>query len=163
MKKLLGFQMGATLALLTLVVSLPALAKPPRHIPSHEDHAYIINSGTRTLPGYRIYVGSDGHLQSVTLQRNGRTSGGRNGSLIPAVSRRFFSDLAHAGPVGSLPTRSNARQNKPDLAPNIRVYIRYHGRQSPDLRRASSLAGERLLQDAKQIIQVLRLPVPDTQ
>lgn len=151
-----------TAASLAFTPSLAAHAKPPRRARAAADYAYVFNSGTGRLPGYRIYVDRSGHLSSATLYQNGRTSGGRRGTLPPAVTRRFFADLAAAGSVDALPMTLSPAVASPNAAPGIRVTIHYHGRLSSDLRQASSGAGETLYQDVKQIVQVLRLPIPDT-
>ena len=78
------------------------------------------------------------------------------------MTRRFFSDLAVAGPVDALPMMPSPAVNADNAAPGIRVTVRYHGRQSSDLRQAGNGAGETLYQDVKQIAQALRLPIPDT-
>ena len=149
------------IALLTLSASLPMQAKTPRHSRAAPllASATITNSGSGSLPGYRIRVTANGHLASVTLLHNGRVSGGRTGLLVSPVTQRFFSDLAHASPVSALPVLPQLT-NAP--APGVRITIRYRGQQSPDLRQAQSEAGRTLYQDALQIIQVLRLPVPNT-
>lgn len=152
------------MTLMALLTNLPAQAKTPRSpraIPS-VDSAVIINSGSQGLPGYRISVARNGRLASVILMRSGRTSSGRKGQISPTVARRFFSDLAQAGPVDALPAQSRSETATPDIAPRVRVIVQYHGRQSPNLRRAGSSAGETLYQDVKQVIQALRLPIPDT-
>ena len=151
-----------TALFLTLMAFSPAHAKTPRRASAAADYAYVFNSGTGGLAGYRIYVDRNGHLSSATLYQNGRTSGGRRGTLTAAVTRRFFADLAQAGPVDALPMMPSPVGTEPNAAPGIRVTIRYHGRQSSDLRRAGSGAGATLYQDIKQIVQVLRLPIPDT-
>ena len=149
------------IVLLTMSASLPMQAKTPRHSRAMPPlaSATITNSGSGSLTGYRIRVTANGHLASVTLLRNGRASGGRTGLLVSPVTRRFFSDLAHAGPLSALPTLPRLAAAP---APGVRITIRWHGQQSPDLREAQSEAGRTLYQDALQIIQVLRLPVPDT-
>lgn len=159
----IGTRIGA--AALVALVTIPAgtraapRARGAARAPS--DFAYIYNSGGGALPGYRVYVGANGHLSSVILLRSGRVTGGRKGTLTPAVARRFFADLAAAGPVGALPSQPLGRGDTPMDAPTVRVFVRYHGEQSPNLRRSVSGAGARVYQDAKQIVQVLRLPAPD--
>ncbi len=152
-----------TAVFLGLMLNILAQAKtPPRHsIVTSTDTATIINSGSAGLPGYRISVAASGRISSVTVLRNGRTSGGRSGQLTSNVTRRFFSDLAQAGPVSALPVMSEPAIS-PDLAPGVRVYIRWQGKLSPNLRRAGSSGGATLYQDVKQISQALRLPIPDT-
>lgn len=153
--------LGRSLTFVILAfLSLPLEAKAPHsHTPSPPvDFAYIYNSGTATLLGYRIYVGANGRIASVTLYRNGRTTGGRHATLTPAVTHRFFADLAAAGGVDTLPSSDSGPT---DAAHDVRVYVRYHGLQSPNLRISSTNAGATLYQDTKQIAQVLRLPVPD--
>jgi hypothetical protein len=122
------------------------------------DFAYIYNSGTARVLGYRIYVGSNSRIASATLYRTGRTTGGRHATLTRAVTRRFFADLAAAGPVDALPMAPNGFT---DATRGVRVTIRYHGRLSSNLRESGNTLGAALYQDAKQIAQVLRLPVPD--
>ena len=155
-----------TLAAAALALTVPAAshAKPTRHarVAAASDYAYVFNSGSRGLPGYRIYVDTNGHLSSATLLRSGRTTGGRKGTLSPAVRRRFFADLAAAGRVDALPIMHSPAVHAANAAPGVRVTIHYHGRQSSDLRQAGNGAGETLYQDIKQIAQVLRLPIPDT-
>jgi len=160
MRKALSLRIGYAVSLLMVLASLPTHAKAPH---SHTaqgpvDFAYIYNSGTASLLGYRIYVGSNGRIASATLYRNGQTTGGRHASLTPAVTRRFFADLAAAGPVDAL---SVAPNGFPDTTHDVRISIRYHGRQSSNLRNSGNTLGATLYQDAKQIAQVLRLPVPD--
>jgi len=152
---------AALVALAAIPTNTQAAPKARGAARAPSDSAYIFNSGGGTLPGYRVYVGANGHLSSVILLRSGRTTGGRRGTLTPTVARRFFADLAAAGPVGSLPSQPLGVGNAPTDAPTVRVFVRYHGQQSPDLRRSASGAGAKVYQDAKQIVQVLRLPVPD--
>ena len=147
---------------LALTAFAPVHAKTPRRARAAADYAYVFNSGTGGLAGYRIYVDTNGHLSSATLYQSGRTSGGRRGTLTGAVTRRFFADLAAAGSVDALPMTPSPAVTGANAAPGVRVTIRYHGRLSSDLRQASSGTGERLYQDVKQIVQVLRLPIPDT-
>ena len=152
---------AALVALATLPAGTRAAPRTRGAARAPSDFAYIYNSGGRALPGYRVYVGANGHLSSVILLRSGRTTGGRKGKLTPAVVRRFFADLAAAGPVGALPSQPLGMGDTSMDAPTVRVFVRYHGEQSPNLRRSVSGAGARVYQDAKQIVQVLRLPIPD--
>ncbi len=159
----LGTQISvaALVALAAIPIGTQATAKARRTERAPSDFAYIFNSGGGALPGYRVYVGANGHLSSVILLRSGRTTGGRRGTLTPTVARRFFADLAAAGPVGALPSQPLGTDDTQMEAPTVRVFVRYHGEQSPNLRRSASGAGAKVYQDAKQIVQVLRLPVPD--
>ena len=132
MRKPLCFWIGAAIVLLTLATSLPTQAKTPRPAATITDSALIINSGSGRLPGYRIRVTASGRLSSVTVLRDGRASGGRTGQLAPAVTRRFFSDLAQAGSLSALPVMQNADNSaSATSASGVRLFIRYHGGQSP--------------------------------
>ena len=156
----------ALLAALTGVFSAAASAQARHryHTTPDTDFAYIVNSGSGRIPGYRIYVGAGGRLQSAVTLRSGATRNRRRGYLIAPQTRRFFSDLKAAMPLAALPTGRRAQRGQGlirDTAPGIHISMRYHGQQSPDLRQVSSANGKRLYQDVKHILAVLRQPVPN--
>jgi len=147
-----------------LLAATPVTAKNTRkhHISPPSDYAYIVNTGNIDVPGYRVFIGSNGRLSAIYLLRGGRRGGKRVGSLTPKVTRRIFVDLAQAVPVNALPQYDAQQMNSAADAPGIHIYIFYHGHQSPDLRLAASSTGKTLYQDVKQAIQAVRLPVPNT-
>ena len=135
-------------ALLPFVLASASVAAP-----RSAGEVIIINTGDRVTPGYRVTVEPSGALASALVPTGRRKPIRRANKMIAVNRRRFFADLTSAGPLGSLPTGGTAS------APA--VYVRYHGQQSPNLRTASSTSGQMLYQDVKQILQVLRLPIPD--
>jgi hypothetical protein len=148
---------------LTTVPLSAAPAKPASPIT-------IITTGDRYIPSYRITVDVDGQLSAVTFPRNPAHQLRRTNKLIPANRKRLFSDLAKAEPIRALPSGRNLaalrgrRQGRiaPTGPSGMRVYVQYGGQQSPDLRQASSAAGQKLYQDVRQIMAVLGMPVPNT-
>ncbi len=157
----------AFLAALTALFPMTASAQA-RHryrTTPDTDFAYIINSGSGRILGYRIYVGAGGRVQSAVTLRSGGTRDRRRGRLIPAQTRRFFGDLKAALPLSQLHTGRMEMQNgqgmSRDDAPGIHIYLNYHGQQSPDLRQVSSASGMQIYQDVKHIMEVLRQPIPN--
>ena len=156
----------AFLAALTGLLAAAASAQTQHqyHTTPATDFAYIINSGSGRILGYRIYVSAAGRLQSAVTLRNGATRNQRNGHLILPQTQRFFSDLKAAMPLAALPMGRRAPRGLGlirDTAPGIHIYLRYHGQQSPDLRQVSSASGKQLYQDVKHILGVLRQPIPN--
>ena len=161
----------STPALLLMLIIAPASNAAP-----HGAQAVtIINTGDRLTPGYRVTVQPSGALSSALVPFGQKTAIRQANQMIAVNRQRFFADLAAAEPLASLPTGSaaapaagrrgrRARQTAP--TPGItsypQVYVRYQGRQSPNLRAAGSAAGRSLYQDVKQVLQVLRLPIPDS-
>ncbi len=162
-------------AALLLALPLASGAAPPA-----ADQVVIINTGDRLTPGYQVTVGPHGSLTSVLVPSGQRTPIRRTDRMIAANRQRFFADLAGAAPLSNLPTGSVAASgsgrrgrggrrggtSSPSITaagvnPLPQVFVRYKGRQSPNLRAASSQSGRVLYQDVKQILQVLRLPIPD--
>lgn len=130
----------------------------------------IINSGDAYVPGYRITVGPNGELRAASFPRNGGPTIRRRDQMTTEIHRRFLADLAKAAPVNALSTGAVApagRQGRrvqvtlPRQVYGAQVYVIYQTRTSPNLRMASSAAGKTLYQDVKQIMSVLRLPVPN--
>ena len=166
---------------------LPGLlaAGPMLAAPKSGGEVTIISTGDRQTPGYRVTVQSGGALSSALTPRGQHTPIYRTNTLIAANRQRFFADLAKAEPVSQLSTgavtsagprgvrgrngRRGFRQQQqapggasrqaPSAYPEI--FVRYQGRQSPNLRQANSEPGRVLYQDVKQILQVLRLPIPN--
>jgi len=162
---------GAALILPFALTSASAAA------PRSAGQVVIVNTGDRLTPGYRVTVGPGGSLTAVIVP-TGRQAPIRQTDRMIAVNRqRFFADLASAEPLASLPTgslstasarRGRRRRGTPQASavgarvnPYPQVFVRYQGRQSPNLRTASSQSGRVLYQDVKQILQVLRLPIPN--
>jgi hypothetical protein len=156
-------------ALLLPFVFMAASVAAPR--PAGE--VTIINTGDRLTPGYRVTVGPSGSLMAV-LAPAGRHAPIHRTNRMDAVNRkRLFADLASAEPLarlasGSSPTARRGRRGRgrPQVTPARfnpypQVFVRYQGKQSPNLRTASSQNGRVLYQDVKQILQILRLPIPD--
>lgn len=168
-------------ALLPLVLA-PASVAAPRSA----GEVVIINTGDRATPGYRVTVGPHGSLTGVLIPAGRRTPIRRTDRMIAATRQRFFADLTNAEPVSKLPTgsipmpfgqqggRQGGRHGRRGrggqgtvvttpgrVNPYPEVFVRYQGQQSPDLRQASSEQGRVLYQDVKQILQVLRLPIPN--
>ncbi len=147
---------------IALLLTASASARTTHHrTPAPTDYVYIVNSGSFDIPGYRVYLGSNGKLAAVYLPHTGRHGPRRTASLTPLVTRRIFADLKQASPVNALPQGARLDTNLPVDAPEVRIYVYYHTRQSPDLRTATSVAGKALYQDVKQAIQAVRMPVPN--
>ncbi len=159
-------------ALLPLVLASASAAAP-----RSTGEVVIINTGDRLTPGYRVTVEPNGALASTLVPAGQRTPIHRTDKMIAVNRQRFFADLASAEPLANLPTGSlpaaSARRGRrgrgaPQAAagtagvnPYPQVFVRYQGRQSPNLRTANSTPGQVLYQDVKQILQVLRLPIPN--
>lgn len=135
----------------------------------------IINTGYGLLPGYRITVSPSGQLSGTMQPRYRARPIVRTDQMIAANRKRFFSDLAKAGPLNALPMgrgqapagnrRGRRAQNSPPIPVGSlagpQVFVLYRGQQTPNLRAAGSSTGQAIYQDVKQIMQVLRLPIPD--
>ena len=153
--------MKTQLLALGAVLALPFSAISASVAASHgAGEVVIVNTGDRLTPGYRATVGPTGRLTAVLNPIRGQKPIRRTNSMIPATRQRFFADLAKAEPlnrlsVGATAFRGGARISGPQ------VFVRFHGQQSPNLRDAQSASGRDLYQDVKQILQVLRLPIPD--
>ncbi len=141
-----AFSLGAVL-LLPFAFTSAALSAP------RPAAATIISTGDRLTPGYRVTVSPSGVIASALVPRGGRRAIRRTDRMIAVNRQRFFADLATSSPISAVPTGASSS------APEI--FVRYRGRLSPNLRAASSTSGRALYQDVKQILQVLRLPIPD--
>ena len=165
--------LGAALLLPFALISASAAA------PQSAGQVVIINTGDRVTPGYRVTVGPHGSLTGVLTPTGRHTPIRRTDRMIAVNRQRFFADLAQAEPLANLPAggtaapqaprsgrrgRGGRRQGTPGT-PTVsslpQVFVRYNGQQSPNLRTAGSTSGRMLYQDVKQILQVLRLPIPD--
>ncbi len=164
-------------ALLPLIFASASIAAP-----RSAGEVVIINTGDRVTPGYRVTVGPHGSLMGVLTPAGRRTPIRRTDKMIAATRQRFFADLASAEPVSKLPTgtitapfgrqggrrrgrgrggQGTAVTTPGRVNPYPEVFVRYQGQQSPNLRQASSEQGRVLYQDVKQILQILRLPIPN--
>jgi len=132
---------------------LPLALGPAAAAPRRGGEAVIISTGTRQVAGYRVVVEPNGALASSFVPRGQRKAIRRTERMIAVNRQKFFGDLANAGPLSALPAGGTGD------AP--RIVVRYHGRQSPNLRAATTPSGQVLYQDVKQILQVLRLPIPN--
>ena len=135
------------------VLLLPFAFAPASFSAPRPDAVTILSTGDRLTPGYRVSVTPSGVISSVLVPRGGRRPIRATNKMIAVNRRRFFADLAAASPLNAVPTDS--------LGTAPRIYVRYRGRLSPNLRAASSAPSQALYQDVKQILQVLRLPIPD--
>ena len=142
-----AFTLWAALVI-PLVVTSACVAAP-----RSSSNVVIISTGDRMTPGYHVTVTPGGVISSVLVPRGGRRPIRATNRMIAVNRQRFFSDLASAGPLAAMPTDSFGS------AP--RIYVRYQGHLSPNLRAAESAPGQALYQDVKQILQVLRLPIPN--
>lgn len=137
--------------------------------------ATIISTQYGSLPPYRITVSPSGEITS-TIQAHGRVKAlVRTDQMTAFNQHRFFRDLAKAGRLNTLPVgigqvpapnrRGRRRQYRPSAGmvslPGPQIYVLYQGQHTPNLRLASSNAGQVLYQDVRKIMQVLRMPVPN--
>ena len=113
----------------------------------------IISTGDRLTPGYRVTVTPSGVISSVLVPRGGKRAIRATNRMIAVNRQRFFADLAAARPLSALPTDA--------LGTAPRIFVQSRGQQSSNLRAARSASGQALYQDVKQILQILRLPIPD--
>ena len=113
----------------------------------------IISTGDGLTPGYRVTVSPSGVISSVLVPRGGKRAIRATNRMIVVNRQRFFADLAAARPLSALPTDA--------LGTAPRIFVQFRGQQSSNLRAARSASGQALYQDVKQILQVLRLPIPD--
>ena len=163
-----AFTLGAVL-LLPLALTPASVAAP-----QGTGAVTLISTGDRLTPGYRVTVQPDGALASALVPYGHQKPLRRTDRMIAVNRQRFFADLAAAEPLSALPTgtpasaapgrhgrRSRQAAPVPGVTPFPQVFVRYRGRLSPNLRAASSTPGKALYQDVKQILQVLRLPIPD--
>ena len=132
---------------------LPLMLTPVSGAAPRSSTATIISTGDRLTPGYSVTVSPQGVISSALVPRGRRRAIRRTDRMITVNRQRFFADLAAAGPLNRV--RAGASGSFP------RVFVRYHGQLSPNLRAAHSTSGKALYQDVKQILQVLRLPIPD--
>ena len=162
---------------LCAVLILPfAFASAAHAAPRSSGTVTIISTGDRLTPGYRVTVAPNGALASALVPAGQKTPIRRTDEMAAVNRRRFFADLAAAEPLNILPTgarsapasaqrqRGRRLRQAPSaggVTPYPQVYVRYQGRQSPNLRDAGSPPGQALYQDVKQILQVLRLPIPN--
>ena len=138
----------------------------------------IINSGDRLSPGYRVTVSPAGAVHGVVRTRRGKITIDRRDQMIAPTRDRLFQDLKDAEPLNRLGTDegSNGYQNRQQgrrrgsrtQAPTDtgrvigpQVYVLYRGVRSPNLRAAGDDTGKELYQRVKQVIEVVRLPIPD--
>lgn len=176
-----------TQSLILWMALLPGLlaAGPTLAAPAAGGTVTIVNTGVGLTPGYRAIVAPNGALSATLKPRRGRTIH-RDNMLIALTRKRFFADLQKAEPIDRLPTgtialsgsrqvkggQGNRRFREQQTVPagsarrlNVtgrpQVYIVYGGKQSPNLRTVNSDAGRALYQDVKQILQVLRMPIPN--
>ncbi len=141
-----AFTLGA--ALLLPLALTPAAGAVPR-----SSTVTIVSTGDSLTPGYRVTVSPNGVISSSLVTQGRRQVIHRTDRMIAVNRQRFFADLAANGPLNRV--QAGASGSFP------RVFVRYHGQLSPNLRTARSSAGQALYQDVKQILQVLRLPIPD--
>ena len=142
-----AFTLCAALLLPFIVTSAAAAAPRPG------SEVVIINTGDRFTPGYRVTVEPNGALASTLVPRGQRKPIRRTDRMIAVNRQRFFADLASAAPLNQLPAERRG--------PAPKIFIRYQGQLSSNLRAASRPAGRTLYQDVKKILQVLRLPIPN--
>ena len=139
--------------------------------PAPAGEVVIINTGDRLTPGYRVTVQPSGVIASTLVPRGHHLPIRRTDKMIPVIRRRFFSDLAKAKPLQSLPTgslnapsmqqRGRSRVATGRVNANPEIFVRYQGHQSPNLRQVNTKPGRVLYQDVKQILSVLRMPIPN--
>ena len=167
------FSFGAALLLTFAPVSAAVAAPPPT------GEVVIISTGSRLTPGYRVTVQASGISASTLVPRGQLPPIRHTDKMIAATRQRFFSDLAKAEPLPNLPTdllsaspvqQGGRRRRGGQAAPRAaagrvnlypEIFVRYQGRQSPNLRQASTEPGRVLYQDIKQILHVLRMPIPN--
>ncbi len=135
----------------------------------------IINTGVGRIPGYRITVSPDGHLQVIMQPLHRAKPIVRTDQMTSLNRKQFFRDLNKAGALNALPvgmgrgTTGNRRgrraQPKPlgmaRYLPGPQVYVLYRGQQTPNLRAVGSHTGKVLYGDVTKIMAVLRMPIPD--
>ena len=141
-----AFTLWAALVM-PLVVTSACVAAP------RSSNVVIISTGDRLTPGYHVTVTPSGVISSVLVPRGGKRAIRATNRMIAVNRQRFFTDLASAGPLAALPTDA--------LGTAPRIFVRSRGQQSSNLRAARSASGQALYQDVKQILQVLRLPIPN--
>lgn len=157
-----------------LALGAPSIAAPPATpgTPPMTGDITIIDTGDTYVPGYRITVGPTGELRATSFARNGRPTIRRHEQMTSEVHQRFLADLAKAAPVNNLPagnvanTIRGGRRRRvvtppPKPVTGAQVFIVYQKRTSPNMRIAASEAGKTLYQDIKQIMQVVRMPIPN--
>jgi antitoxin (DNA-binding transcriptional repressor) of toxin-antitoxin stability system len=166
--------LGAALALSLTAISASVAAPQKTRAPRTSD-VIIVNTGDRLTPGYQATVAPDGTLTAVLIPYRSRKPIHRTDKMLAVTRQRFFADLAKAEPLNRLPTgavpyggrmgRRGGRGRQPmvRMAPitGPQVFIRYQGQQSPNLRQVQSAPGQVLYEDIKQILHILRLPIPN--
>ncbi|MGI4787632.1 MAG: hypothetical protein ACRYFS_02150 [Janthinobacterium lividum] len=169
MKNALFLSSLATCAALTLAF---ASSSPARAAPQPAGEVIIINTGDRLSPGYRVTVQSNGILSATLFPYPGQKPVHRTDKMIALNRERLFADLAKAEPLARLSTSSSTgrirtNRNAQRVAQaeaslsSPQILVRFHGQQSPNLRAAGSTPARVLYQDIKQVLEVLRLPIPN--
>ena len=162
---------------LACLVALPFGAGPVRAQGTRAaaQSVTIINTGVGRVPGYRIIVSPDGHIQAIMQPRHRDKPIVRTDQMTALNRQAFFRDLRKVGALNALPvgtgrgTTGNRRgqrtQFRPSGAagylPGPQVYVLYRGQQTPNLRAAGSSTGKVLYEDVTKIMAVLRMPIPD--
>ena len=125
-------------------------------VPTTNDEALILNSGSTNTAGYRLRVYASGW---TALQQGDFPIRKR----VPAsLVKRFFADLRAAGPLDAIPSRRCMKS----ASFGTSMQIGYRGKLSPDLACPSSSAAARTLSiDADALanaagVSILPRPLP---
>lgn len=106
--------------------------------------ALIVNTGSPTVPGYRIVVAPDGQ---VTY----RTSAGTQSGQLPAMlARNLFGDLAGSQPLAALPAGSCVT-----VPADSALTVTFSGQQTPDLTCPAGGAAQAIAEDVEKIVEAL--------
>lgn len=136
-----------------LLVSALALTQSARAAAPRLDGALIQNSGSTNFTGYAIKVWSDGRTSTSPYAQRGTVSGpAQSGSLPPALTQRFFRDVAAARRGGMM-----GRTCMKSASFGTSTHVLWHGWTSPDLECPAGGELAPLANDVRQIVAALRI------
>jgi hypothetical protein len=129
----------------TALVALSLALMGAGNVPATPTNAAtILNPGDADVTGYAIAIEPGG--QAWTLDGAGRSTG----RLPAALTQAFFTDLAAAGPLGSL-----TAQPCTTAPSNPGIYLAWRGQRSPNLQCTSDPRADQLLADVTTIARAL--------
>jgi hypothetical protein len=130
------------LALMLLAAASASPAPQPKGTSFPAGAAVIINSGSTNTAPYHIVVLPDGTARIEMKAVDTVTK-----TLSPATVKAFFADIRAAMPLDVIKTEPCMKS----ASFGTSTFVRYEGKQSPDLGCSSGSAAERLGADVEKI------------